>query len=38
MILVFEQGSIVAKGAHAELYESNPLYRTLYDRQRTEAV
>jgi subfamily B ATP-binding cassette protein MsbA len=38
MILVFDQGSIVAKGTHAELYEASPLYRSLYDRQRTEAA
>jgi len=36
MILVFDQGSIVARGAHGELYADNGLYRTLYDRQRTE--
>jgi subfamily B ATP-binding cassette protein MsbA len=38
MILVFDQGSIVARGNHGELYGENGLYRTLYDRQRTEAV
>jgi subfamily B ATP-binding cassette protein MsbA len=33
LILVFDGGSIVARGAHFDLYESNPLYRSLYDRQ-----
>jgi ATP-binding cassette, subfamily B, bacterial MsbA len=33
MILVFELGRIVAKGRHIELYESSPLYRSLYNRQ-----
>jgi subfamily B ATP-binding cassette protein MsbA len=37
LILVFDQGSIVARGDHARLYADNGLYRTLYDRQRTEA-
>lgn len=36
-ILVFEEGRIIADGAHAQLYESCMLYRTLYDEQvRTE--
>jgi subfamily B ATP-binding cassette protein MsbA len=34
MILVFDQGEIVATGGHGQLYETNPLYRSLYDRQR----
>ncbi len=34
MILVFDQGLIVARGGHADLYANNELYRTLYDRQR----
>jgi subfamily B ATP-binding cassette protein MsbA len=38
LILVFDKGSIVARGNHAELYASEGLYRTLYDRQRTEAT
>ena len=38
MILVFDQGLIVAQGPHAELYGSNPLYRKLYDRQATSAL
>jgi subfamily B ATP-binding cassette protein MsbA len=33
MILVFNEAQIVARGAHAELYASNALYRTLYDKQ-----
>jgi subfamily B ATP-binding cassette protein MsbA len=37
LILVFDQGSIVARGDHAELYADEGLYRSLYDRQRTEA-
>jgi len=35
LILVFDQGSIVARGDHTQLYAGNPLYRSLYDRQRT---
>ena len=38
LILVFDKGSIVAHGDHAELYAGNELYQTLYDRQRTETV
>jgi subfamily B ATP-binding cassette protein MsbA len=38
MILVFDQGSIVARGNHAQLYASNPLYQSLYDRQRAGAT
>lgn len=37
MILVFQEARIVAHGSHDTLYESNALYRTLYDRQRTAA-
>jgi len=33
MILVFDQGKIVAQGDHAALHAGNPLYRSLYDRQ-----
>jgi subfamily B ATP-binding cassette protein MsbA len=33
LILVFDQGEIVAQGNHASLYAGNPLYRSLYDRQ-----
>ncbi len=32
-ILVFEAGRVVASGSHEELYQSNPLYRDLYDKQ-----
>jgi subfamily B ATP-binding cassette protein MsbA len=34
MILVFDQGHIVAQGNHASLYASNALYKSLYDRQQ----
>jgi subfamily B ATP-binding cassette protein MsbA len=37
MILVFDQGSVVANGPHRELYEENGLYRQLYDRQAAGA-
>jgi subfamily B ATP-binding cassette protein MsbA len=37
-ILVFDRGEIVASGTHAELYVSNPLYQSLYDRQQGGAV
>ena len=33
-ILVFDRGELVATGTHGELYGSNPLYRSLYDRQQ----
>jgi len=33
MILVFDQGRIVASGSHAELYASSSLYKSLYDGQ-----
>ena len=36
-ILVFDRGEIVATGSHTELYASNPLYRSLYDRQSATA-
>jgi subfamily B ATP-binding cassette protein MsbA len=32
-ILVFNDGSIIAQGTHTELYQSNPLYTSLYDKQ-----
>ncbi|HEY5228828.1 MAG TPA: ABC transporter ATP-binding protein, partial [Opitutaceae bacterium] len=38
LILVFDQGSIVAQGNHGQLYADNGLYRELYDRQRTEVI
>ncbi len=34
MILVFNSAKIVAQGTHAELYESNVLYKSLYDQQK----
>ena len=37
MILVFDQGKIVAQGDHAALYAGNALYKSLYDRQNTGA-
>ena len=33
LILVFNEGRIIAQGNHASLYAGNPLYRSLYDRQ-----
>ncbi len=38
LILVFDQGEIIARGDHAQLYAGNSLYKSLYDRQRTEAA
>ncbi|MGJ8653493.1 MAG: ABC transporter ATP-binding protein [Opitutaceae bacterium] len=32
-IFVFDEGEIVATGHHNELYQSNELYRSLYDKQ-----
>jgi len=32
-ILVFDGGRITANGTHQELYTSNPLYKSLYDKQ-----
>ena len=37
LILVFDQGRIVATGDHAALYASNHLYQSLYDRQHGAA-
>lgn len=37
MILVFDQGRIIAQGDHASLYARNPLYRSLYDQQNRSA-
>jgi subfamily B ATP-binding cassette protein MsbA len=37
LILVFDQGEIVASGSHAELYSGNLLYKSLYDRQHAAA-
>ena len=33
MILVFDNGELVATGPHAELYATSSLYKNLYDRQ-----
>jgi subfamily B ATP-binding cassette protein MsbA len=33
MILVFEQGQIVASGPHAQVYATSRLYKSLYDLQ-----
>ncbi|HVZ65725.1 MAG TPA: ABC transporter ATP-binding protein [Lacunisphaera sp.] len=33
LILVFNDGRIVAQGDHASLYAANALYKSLYDRQ-----
>jgi subfamily B ATP-binding cassette protein MsbA len=38
LILVFDQGEIVAQGNHASLYADNALYRSLYDRQHAGAT
>lgn len=37
MILVFDQGSLVATGSHAEVYARSPLYKNLYDGQAVSA-
>ena len=37
-ILVFNEGRIIADGAHAELYENCALYRSLYDEQVRSAA
>lgn len=37
LILVFDEGRIVARGSHAELHASCALYRSLYDRQSAGA-
>ena len=33
LILVFQDGHIIAEGNHGRLYDENPLYRLLYDQQ-----
>jgi ATP-binding cassette subfamily B protein len=33
LILVLDKGSIAARGRHAELLESSPLYNEIYQRQ-----
>lgn len=37
-ILVFEEGRIIADGAHADLYEKCALYKSLYDEQVSQEV
>ena len=37
-ILVFEDGAIIASGTHSQLYPSNDLYRSLYDKQAKTAL
>lgn len=37
-ILVFDRGEIIARGSHSELYPSNELYRSLYDKQSKTAL
>ena len=37
-IFVFDDGEIIANGTHADLYESNPLYTSLYDKQAKTAL
>jgi ATP-binding cassette subfamily B multidrug efflux pump len=32
-ILVLEHGRIVAQGTHAELLQTSPIYREIYDSQ-----
>ncbi|MDB2681707.1 ABC transporter ATP-binding protein/permease [Opitutales bacterium] len=36
-IFVFEDGHIIAQGPHRELYQSNKLYTSLYDKQAKTA-
>jgi len=37
-IFVFDDGEIIAQGTHTELYQSNPLYTSLYDKQAKTAL
>ncbi|HAQ57516.1 MAG TPA: ABC transporter ATP-binding protein [Opitutae bacterium] len=37
-IFVFDDGEIIANGTHTELYQSNPLYTSLYDKQAKTAL
>jgi subfamily B ATP-binding cassette protein MsbA len=37
LILVFDRGEIAASGTHAQLYATNALYKSLYDRQQMGA-
>jgi len=36
LILVFNEGELVAQGPHASVYASSPLYRAAYDRQQID--
>ena len=37
-IFVFDDGAIIAQGTHKQLYQSNPLYTSLYDKQAKTAL
>lgn len=37
-IFVFDDGEIIAKGSHQELYKHNELYTSLYDKQAKTAL
>jgi subfamily B ATP-binding cassette protein MsbA len=37
-IFVFDDGAIIAHGTHQDLYENNPLYTSLYDKQAKTAL
>ena len=37
-ILVFESGTVIASGTHAQLYPKNSLYKNLYDKQSKTAL
>ncbi|MEC8404955.1 MAG: ATP-binding cassette domain-containing protein, partial [Verrucomicrobiota bacterium] len=37
-ILVFESGTVIASGTHAQLYPRNLLYKNLYDKQLKTAL
>ena len=37
-ILVFDDGEIIAQGTHKELYNSNQLYTSLYEKQAKTAL
>ena len=37
-IFVFDDGEIIAHGTHQDLYENNPLYTSLYDKQAKTAL
>ncbi len=38
LILVFDSGVIAGAGTHPQLYGTNPLYRSLYDRQHSQGA